>query len=100
MLGCGVATTSISTTKDATTPQTNIALPSNFPASNDPSISKPELDQIKNGMTFRQVAEIIGSVGEKVVAGTYEFKGNNSLEGKNVQLVFENDKVIMIIWGI
>ena len=63
-----------------------------------------EFEQIKNGMTYEQVTEIVGSTGEIVVETgtpgdqfhtvTYQFKGEGSmLGGAYAQLTFQSGKL-------
>jgi hypothetical protein len=73
--------------------------------SNDPGISKAEFDQIKSGMTYQQVVEIIGSEGEVLSeSGTpggtsldihtvmYMWEGESGL-GANANMMFQGNKL-------
>lgn len=64
------------------------------------NVTKAELNQIKNGMTYNKVTEIIGGNGKKVTDIAYRYNGDSSLDGKDVELVFEDGKVCFIIWDI
>ncbi|HEY8908926.1 MAG TPA: DUF3862 domain-containing protein [Desulfosporosinus sp.] len=98
LLGCGTAIS----TKETPDPASSMKVTAHYPLSskNLPDISMDEFEQIKNGMTYKQVTEIIGSTGEIVVeTGTpgdqfytvsYQFKGEGNIWGNaNAELVFQ-----------
>ena len=66
------------------------------------SISKSEFNKIKNGMTYEEVCDIIGSKGEKSVessyggysAEIYTWKGSlYFVSGANAAIYFDNGRV-------
>lgn len=64
------------------------------------TISNIQLEQIKNGWSYDKVSALVSGPGEFVADGAYKYKGDESLQGKDVQLMFEQGQVIMIVWGI
>ena len=100
LLGCGTAAT-IKEQPD------HLASTARAPFSqkNLPDMSMDEFLQIKNGMTYEQVTELVGSLGSLVgetgnpgnqlYTLTYQFKGEGSIwGGANAQLVFQDGKLI------
>lgn len=105
LLGCG---TSLATKEiPAPSSSTMVTGSVHFPMStkNQPKISMDEFTQIKNGMTYEQVTEIVGSPGEMIAqtgtpgdqfhTETYNFKGdrNSILYGSFAQLTFQDGKL-------
>lgn len=62
LVACSAQAPKTTSTPDAT-PQTSDVAPSETPTVSN-KITKAKFDQIKNGMTYKQVCEIIGSEGE------------------------------------
>jgi len=73
------------------------------PKKNSPKVSKAEFDQIKSGMTYEQVKEIIGGEGEVVSESgnpgdqfytvMYQYQGEGEL-GANASFMFQGGKLI------
>jgi len=106
LLGCGTAVA----TKESPDPASSIKVTAQYPLSskNLPHISMDEFEQIKNGMTYEQVTQIVGENGEIVLETgtpgdqfynvTYQFKGEGSMLGSmlgnsNAQLMFQGGKL-------
>ena len=70
---------------------------------NEPNMSEAEFDQIKNGMTYKQVTTIVGGPGEIVfetgILGDqfytvkYQFKGDGGMWGAHAELTFQSGKL-------
>jgi cytoskeletal protein RodZ len=99
-----VSTTEKSSTTSvpkATTSTTAKATTTTTAAKNSPKITKAEFEQIQNGMSRQQVADIVGSPGEVIsqsdMAGIstvmVKWDGSGSL-GANANAMFQNDKLI------
>ena len=101
LLGCGTAVT----TKETPDPASSMKVTAHpLSSKNLPNMSMDEFEQIKNGMTYEQVTEIVGATGEIVVETgtpgdqfytvTYQFKGEGSIWGNaNAQLMFQGGKL-------
>jgi len=100
LLGCGTAVA----TKETPDSASSMKVTAQYPLSskNLPEMSMDEFEQIKNGMTYEQVTEIVGSTGEIVsetgtpgyYTVTYQFKGGGSMWGNaNAQLMFQGGKL-------
>ena len=69
---------------------------------NDPGISMAEFEQLKSGMTYEEVTEIIGGPGEVMSESgnpgedlhtiMYMYKGENGL-GSNANIMFQGNKL-------
>ncbi len=69
---------------------------------NKPTITKAEFDQIKSGMTYEEVTQIIGgpgtvlsesgNPGEKLHTVIYQYEGEGSL-GANANMAFQGNKL-------
>lgn len=102
LIGCGNAVITKETPEDASAMKVISPAPP-LSSKNQPEISMNEFNQIKNGMTYEQVTEIIGSPGEMVLeTGTpgdqfytakYHFKGDGGLWGAQAELTFQNGKL-------
>jgi len=90
LVGCGSGTAASSTTDPA--------------SNNKPTMTKAEFDQIKDGMSYDEVAAIVGGPGElQAESGakgdaahtvSYGFDGEGSM-GANAQLMFQGGKLNM-----
>jgi len=99
LAGCGSAATT-KETPTPTSPTTTTAPVSK----NKPTMTKAEFDQIKDGMSYEEVAAIVGGPGElQAESGTpgdqfhtvsYKFDGEGSM-GANAQLMFQGGKLNM-----
>ena len=103
LLGCGTAVA----TKEIPDPASSRMVTASVPmlsSKNQPKISMDKFIQIKNGMTYEQVTEIIGAPGEMVAetgnpgdqfyTATYNFKGEGFWpNGAFAQLIFQNGKL-------
>ncbi len=73
------------------------------PKKNSPKVSKAEFDQIKSGMTYEQVKEIIGGEGEVISESgnpgdqfhtvMYQYEGEGEL-GANASFTFQGGKLV------
>lgn len=102
LLGCGTAVA----TKETPDPASSMKVTAQYPLSskNLPGMSMDEFEQIKNGMTYEQVTQIVGATGEIVVETgtpgdkfytvTYQFKGDGDIwVNANAQLIFQGGKL-------
>jgi len=106
LLGCETAVA----TKETPDPASLMKVTAQYPLSpkNQPEMSMDEFEQIKNGMTYEQVTQIVGATGEIVVETgtpgnqfytvTFQFKGEGSMLGSmwgnpNAQLIFQSGKL-------
>lgn len=106
LLGCGIAIVTEETPDSAASINIRPQVP--LSSKNEPNMSMEEFVQIKSGMTYEQVIEIVGSPGEIVVETgtpgdqfytvTYQFKGEKEFFGifsrANAQLIFQSGKLI------
>jgi len=103
LLGCGTSLTIKETPAPASSMLDTTSVPI-LSSKNQPRIFMDEFTQIKNGMTYEQVTEIIGApgkliaekgtLGDQFYTKTYNFIGegiwpNNSF----AQLIFQNSKL-------
>ncbi|HEY5586820.1 MAG TPA: hypothetical protein VIK78_20315 [Ruminiclostridium sp.] len=106
LLGCGTAIA----TKETPDPASSMKVTGQYPLSskNQPEMSMDEFEQIKNGMTYEQVTQIVGATGDIVVETgtpgnqfytiTYQFKGEGNMldsmwTNPNAQLMFKGGKL-------
>jgi len=100
LLGCG---TTIATRE---TPKSTLSMKAtaHYSSMNLPKMSMDEFEQIKNGMTYKQVTEIVGSTGEivaetgnpgdKFYTVTYQYKGEGRMwSNANAQLMFQGGRL-------
>ncbi|HZK84485.1 MAG TPA: hypothetical protein VFC58_07400 [Desulfosporosinus sp.] len=105
LLGCGTAVA----TKEPSDPASSMKVTAQYPlsAKNMPNMPMDEFEQIKNGMTYEQVTQIVGATGEifaetgtpgnQFFTVTYQFKGEKEcldmFKSANVQLIFQGGKL-------
>lgn len=94
LLGCGTTLATKVTPKPT----------AHYSSMNLPNMSMDEFEQIKTGMTYKQVTEIVGSTGEIVVETgnpgdkfytvTYQYNGEGRMWGNaNAQLMFQGGRL-------
>jgi|GEM_PF-902893 len=106
LLGCGTAVATKETPDTASLMKVTVQYP--LSSKNLPNMSMDEFEQIKNGMTYEQVTQIVGATGEIVVETgtpgnqfytvTYQFKGEGNMLGSvwgnpHAQLMFQGGKL-------
>ena len=102
LLGCG---TSVPTKETPDSASSMMVTSPPLSSKNEPEISMSEFNQIKNGMTYEQVTDIIGDPGELIAETgtsgdqfhtvTYEFKGvgESIWNSAFAQLIFQDGQL-------
>ena len=105
LLGCGTLVDTKETPDSALSMMVTTAPAPPLSSKNEPEISMSEFNQIKNGMTYEQVTEIIGDPGELIAETgtsgdqfhtvTYQFKGEGGSIWNSAfaQLIFQGGQL-------